>query len=334
MIGVEPTTVAKAGAYMAPYLGQSWSRDRGEVLAKINDFRDLLYHDPNLKMFDNEFECIAISTYRRDCLGDSCSPQTFQGFVLPEHILSVAAAWSSIDTPMNIRTRWRETHYGFADADRGERVELTETATQMPTERPLQEVGRLKLFCTRPEDAGKVVMIDAVVEGGLHRRFAIPLVFDQWIATQEAVVRIERVILPPERAGVVLLAEATTLRILSEYQPWETVPLYRLFRVASQCPTGKILIQGIRRFREVEFDYEIVEVGSRTVLRHAAEYLRFGLGTTEKADNDKSQLAYGLMIGAIQGLMNRARGEAKRDPHPFAGRTLSPSNILTGYQRK
>lgn len=334
MIGVEPTTVQKAGAYVAQYLGLSWPRDREAVLAKINDFRDMLYHDPNLRMFDNVFECIAISEYRRDCIGGDCGSRgTFQGFVLPEHLVSVAAAWAALDSPLDIRSRWRETHHGFADQDRGERISLTETATQMATERPLAGIGRLKMFASRPEDQGKEVLVDAITDGGAHRRIVFKLVFDQWVESREAVVRVERVVLPPGRAGTVVLAEAGTLRVLSIYEPWEDVPLYRLFRITSQCPSGQILIQGVRRFREVTFDHDVVEIGSRTILRHAAEHLRYGVGTTEKADNAKSQGAYNLMVGAVQGLLNRSRGEAKRDPHPFAGRVLSPSNVLPGYRR-
>lgn len=320
---------------MAQYLGLSWPRDRGEVLAKINDFRDLLYHDPNLRMFDNVFECIAISEYRRDCIGGDCrNAGTFQGFVLPEHLISVAAAWAALDTPLDIRSRWRETHAGFADQDRGDRVDLTETATQMATERPLLGVNRLKMFASRPEDHGKEVLVDAITEGGAHRRIVFKLAFDQWVESREAVVQVDRVVLPSDRVGTVVFAEAPSLRVLSIYQPWEDVPSYRLFRIASQCPSGQILVQGVRRFREVTFDHDVVEIGSRTILRHASEHLRYGIGTTEQADNAKSQNAYGLMVNAIQGLLNRSRGQAKRDPHPFAGRRLAPSNILTGYQRK
>ncbi len=91
MIGLEPTTVAKAGALMAPYLGLAWPRDRDEVLSKINDFRDILYVDPNLTLFNNVMECIAVSTYPLGCVRGECDPcdssASFQGFTLPEHLI-------------------------------------------------------------------------------------------------------------------------------------------------------------------------------------------------------------------------------------------------------
>ena len=338
MIGLEPTTVAKAGTYMAQFLGLSWPRDREEVLSKINDFRDLTYTDPNLTLFDNVLECIAVSNYRLGCLSDQCGADpcdenTFQGFVLPEHLISISAAWES-KRPLNIRTRWRETQQGISEQERGERVSVTETSTLVPTERPMLRPGKLKMFASRPEDAGKEVLLDVVTEGGVHRRIKFTLQFDAWQESKEVVTAIDYVSLPPDRVGTVTLAESTDLRFLSTYEPWEDVPSYRLFRLSSRCPSGFILLQGVRRFREVAYDHEMVEIGSRTVLRHAAEHLRYGIGTTEAADNQKSANAYASMIGAIRGLMNRSRGEAKQDPHPFAGRQVSPSNILPGYKRR
>jgi hypothetical protein len=338
MIGLEPTTVAKAGSYMAQFLGLSWPRDREEVLSKINDFRDLTYTDPNLTLFDNVTECIAVSNYRMGCLSgqcgvDPCDDNFFQGFVLPEHLISISAAWES-KRPLNIRTRWRETQQGLSEQERGDRVSVTETSTLVPTERPMLHSGRLKMFASRPEDTGKEVLLDVVIEGNVHRRISFKLQFDQWVESRETIVSIDYVSLPADRVGTVTLAEATDLRILSVYEPWEDVPSYRLFRLSSRCPSGFILLQGVRRFREVAYDHEMVEIGSRTVLRHAAEHLRYGIGTVETADNQKSANAYASMIGAIRGLMNRSRGEAKQDPHPFAGRQVSPSNILPGYKRR
>ncbi len=195
-------------------------------------------------------------------------------------------------------------------------------------------VGKLKVFCSNPKDDGKVLYMDVTAEGGISRRLKFELKFDTWQESQERVSAIHYLSLPEGRVGTVVLAESTGLRVLSVYEPWETVPSYRLFRLSSRCPSGVIQLQGVLRFREVEFDHEMVEIGSRTVLRHAAEHLRYGIGTTEQADNAKGRSAYGDMINALRGLMDRSRGEAKQDPNPFAGRQVAPSNILTGYQRK
>lgn len=333
MIGLEPTTVAKAGSYMAQYLGLSWPRDREDVLSKINDFRDLLYTDPNFTLFDNVLECIPVSTYRFNCMTDGCEAETFQGFVLPEHLISVSGAWES-KRPLAIRSRWRESQQGLDAQERGERVSITETSSQVPTEQPLARPSRIKLFASSPEDAGKVVIMDVVGEGSVRRRLQFTLQFDLWVESKDVVTAIEYVSLPAGRIGAVVLAESDNLNTLSIYQPWEDVPSYRLFRLSSRCPSGFILLQGVRRFRDVQFDHEMVEVGSRTVLRHAAEHLRYGIGTVESADNQKSAAAYGNMLNAIRGILNRSRGEAKQDPNPFAGRQVNPSNVLTGYKRR
>ena len=334
MIGIEPTTVAKAGAYMAQYLGLSWPRDREAIVSKINDYRDLLYTDPNLRLFDNVGECICVSSFPLGCSGASCDgSKTFQGFTLPEHLISVAAAWEAKRT-LNLHSRWRESHYGLDQQERGERVSITETSTQLPTERVMLHSGKLKVFCSNSLDEGKIVTMDVVVEGGVSRRITFTLKFDTWMESADKVSQIKYVSLPEGRVGTVVLAEASDLRVLSIYEPWEDVPNYRLFRISSSCPSGHILLQGVQRFREVQFDHEMVEIGSRTVLRTAAEHLRYGIGTTEQADNVKGKAAYGDMIGAIRGLVQRSRGEAKHDPNPFAGRRTAPSNLLPGYLKK
>ena len=334
MIGIEPTSLATAGKYMAEYLGLSWDTDRSEIVKRINEFRDLLYTDPTLKLFDNVFECLCVRNFPLEC-GTSCSDKTFQGIALPEHIISIAGAWESHEA-LGLTNRWRSTHAGVSLRELGERVSLIETSFQLPVERLMTKADKLQVFCTNIADAGKIVYAEVLTSSG-RQRIAFPLRFDSWSCSQTVASRIESITLPEGRIGSVILAQTTGglegPRVLGIYSPAELVPSYRVFKVATKCRAGKIWIQGNRRFRLVEFDHDVVEIGSLTVLRYAAEYLRYGIGSVENADLAKSQNAYKTMVGAIKGLMARAHGGAKQDPNIFAGRTASPTNILPGYTK-
>ncbi len=93
-VGLDPTTVEQAGAIMARTLGLTWPRDRTEIVEYLNDYRDVLYNIyPDLKLFDNVFHCICVSSFPEKC-GHPCSDSPcYQGFVLPEDVASAEAAW-------------------------------------------------------------------------------------------------------------------------------------------------------------------------------------------------------------------------------------------------
>lgn len=329
-VGLDPTTVENAGSYMAQTLGLRWPEDRVAVVSYINDYRDLLYNlYPDLGLFNNSFHCICISEFPQSC-GPCNEGGSYQGFVLPDDIASLEAAWE-YGFPLKIHSRWREAHFGLNN-ESAPRMSVTEMSEQTCTERAMRCVTGLKMFAESPDDHGKKVIIEAIMQDRTRKSLCFTLQSDGWAAVTQPVRYVSSVSLPPGRKGTVTLAQMDGYP-LSHYAPHETVPVYRKFRIASTCRSGVILVQGVKRFVPVSFDHDVVEVGSRTVLRHAASLLRFQEGTTETKDLNRSRFDKTEMGDALLGLHARHRGKAIQDPSTSPGPIFRTSNILPGYAR-
>lgn len=330
-VGIDPTTVENAGSIMARTLGLRWPQDRSEILEYINDFRDILYNSyQDLKLFDNVFHCICVSSFPEMC-GHPCSDSPcYQGFVLPDDVASVESAWE-YGMPLKVRSRWREALFGL-DQSHPPRVEIVEMAEQTCTERALQTVTGLKIFAESDEDNGRKVRIEAVMHDGERRTLCFDLKADGWVVIDSPVRQIVSVSLPPGRRGNLVLAQSDGYQ-LSIYGPHETVPVYRKFRVASLGRYGTILIQGAKRFVPVFNDYDVVEVGSRMVLKSAGSFLKFRENTTERKDLNRAAYDKTEMGSYLVGLQARHRGNASQDLSIVTGRSVNTSNIMPGYSR-
>lgn len=328
-VGLEPTTVAEAGGIMAANLGLEWPRDRAEVLGYINDFRDILYNlYSEMRLFDNVFHCIQISSFPNDCRHPCVGRPCHQGFVLPADVVSVTAAFD-YGRPMILRSRWREAHVGL-DTTTWPRTELVETAEQVCTERALERACFLKMYSEAPEDEGKQVFVEAVLDDtGETRKLRFTLANDGWVVVDRPVREILSVALPSGCKGNIVLAQEDG-RVLSVYGPHEVVPVYRKFRIASGCSSGTILVQGVKKFIPVAFDHDIVEVGSRTVLKAAASFLKFRSGTTDTKDINRAEYDRSEMARALRGLQERHRGRSIHDG-PFASGPINTLPLLPGY---
>lgn len=328
--GIDPTTVEHAGAIMAGTLGLNWPRDRSAILEYINDFRDLLYNSyQDLKLFDNVFHCICISSFPEMC-GHPCDASPcYQGFVLPDDVASVESAWE-YGLPLKVRSRWREAHFGL-DSQDTPRIDIVEMAEQTCTERALQSVCGLKVYCETAEDSGLKVRVEAIMHDGERKTLCFDLRADGWAVVNRPVRQIVSISLPPGRKGNIVLAQSDGYQ-LGVYGPHETVPVYRKFRVVTLCRSGTVLIQGAKRFVPVCNDHDVVEIGSRMILKSAASFLKFRENTTERKDLNRAAYDKTEMGGYLVGLQARHRGNASQDG-PITTRQVNTSNIMPGYQR-
>lgn len=329
-VGLEPTTLEEAGALMASSLGLSWPKDRSQIVEYINDFRDILYNSyGELNLFDNVFHCICVSTFPMSCGGPCDSRDCFQGFTLPDDMMGVEAAWQ-YNTPLKTRSRWREAHVGL-NSFNSPQVEITEMAELTCTQRALQQTSGLKIFAENVEDGGKEVFMDVVDGQGVNRRFKFTLDGDGWMVLNHPVRHIESISLPAGRKGNLILAQTDGYE-LSHYGPHETVPTYKRFRVNRQTSGSRILVQGTKRFRPIAFDHDVVEVGSRSVLKAAGSFLRYREGSTEAKDLRRSEYDRTEMGAYLLGLHKRSTANAIQDGSPFRGRRINRSHVLPGYE--
>lgn len=334
MSDLNPTTVLDAGPIMAGAVGLSWPEDRSEVLGEINRFRNHLYNlHPRFQLFDNAYHCICVSKYPQRC-PNPCVTSTascFSGFTLPPDVAGVEEA-REYGYPLKVRSRWREAHFG-EHAMNTPRVEVVETGEQWCTERAMTKIAPLWVFAEDAEDHGRVLTIEAEDDAGKRITLQFTLIGDGWAKVERPVRAIHRVSLPQGRKGSITLAQADGYE-LSIYAPWESVPNYRLFRVASYAGNnGRILIRGAKRFVDVWFDSDVVEVGDRLVIEEYGAFRQYRSNTKEKGSLERAEYSRSEMESQLKGVLSRSRGNAIQDGSPFRGRRTSPSGILPGLGR-
>jgi len=330
-VGLDPTTVDRAGPWMADATGYDWVNDRSQVVDYLNDYRNTLYNlYSELKLFNDVFHCICIQTMPYKCASLCTSQiQTFQGFTLPEDVLSVEAAWES-NFPLKIRSRWRESHTGIGGGST-HRVEIVEMAERTPTERPLRSVTPLKVFAEHLDDKGLVVTLEVLDGSGLHKTLDFTLTPNAWAHMPVPVGQIISVRLPAGLRGQVTLSEDNGHE-LSIYRPSETVPLYRRFRIASNCPSGVVQIQGVKRFVPICFDHDIIEVGDKLVVQAAGSFFKYREGTTDTKEINRAEYDRSEMGRQLEGLVARHRGNAVQDNSAVRPRHISTTGMMPGYE--
>jgi hypothetical protein len=121
-------------------------------------------------------------------------------------------------------------------------------------------------------------------------------------------------------------------RVLSIYDPWEVVPAYRRFKVSTgECPSA-VLVQGTKRFRNVWFDHDIVEVGDARVIQAAGRHFKHGDHSTDPKDLRRAQLDLKTLGDELAGVIARNRGKSIQDGNPARGRRITRNTRLPGYR--
>lgn len=332
-VGLDPTTVSVAAPWMAYALGLSWRDDRAEVMENLNRYRNLLYNRyDELKLFNDVFHCMAVQTLPHSCMhvcGEGVP--TFQGITLPEDVASLESAWYS-NEPLKLRSRWREAHTGIG-AGSGTRIELVEMAERTPIECPMTKCCKLKVWSEHEDDLDQVATITVLDFAGVEKTIEFGLKPQAWAYSRSTVGQVISVALPSGLRGRVTLAQEDG-KVLSRYVPGETVPLYRRFRVASYCPSGNILIQGVKRYRPIYCDSDIVEVGDQLVIEAAGSFLRYRAKTVDTKEINRAEYDRSEMGRELAGLVARHRGNAIQDSTAMATRTVNTTHLMPGYRRR
>lgn len=325
VIGLNPITVAEAGPIMAKIVDLSWADDRIRVVEYLNRFRALVYTDyDKFKLFDNAFHCICVSTFDTGC------DNSYQGFTLPNDVLGAEAVYS-YGVPLTLRSRWREAHTGLGVNPQG-RIEAVEVAELFPTERDTRGITRLKVFADNDNDAGKRVYMDIINASDKVQRICFTLIGNGFAVSKARVKRIISVTLPSVREGSVTVAQSDNY-VLSIYDPWETVPVYKRYKVSGyNCPST-VLVQGTKRYRPIYFDHDIVEVGNQLIIEAAGQFFKFSNGTKDQSELKTAEYHLGKMKEYLAGEIARNRGNAIQDTSPFKGRRSMKNKTLPGYQR-
>jgi hypothetical protein len=300
MSALLPTTLAAAGAIMAPKLGKQWPLARRDVVASVNKFRSRIF-----KELQPESDLATI--WFRVC------PQSYHdggisynGFSLPREMAGLTGVWRCTQ-PLAVGTEWRESYEGLEPSGRS-LTPLT-NAGSYPTERGLRCASNLRFYSE--SDTGTVVArgFDST---GKRLTTSIALRKDEWMVTPQLYRRIESIVLPT-LSNRVILADNEGYE-LSHYMPGETVPSYPRYKYNNTCgECASLIIRGPRQFVEIGCDTSVVEIGDREVLENAATWIRYE-NSKDRAEQDLSQIAEARMVRAIQQALTTARGVEKRGP--------------------
>lgn len=329
---IEPVTLSEAAPWVAKGLGLRWPEDRAEIVDGVNKARNYIFNmkDVSDDIFSDVYHCICVSTFRELCPSTCRTLSTYQGISVPNDTDAVMAAWDS-GRPLLVRSRWREAATGQGTHGYP-RVELVEMAQRFPTERCLQNECNLKVFAEHDDDQGKIVTVEVVDCNRRTVKLRFTLESNGWQIVNHAVRSIVSVSLPSGLKGSVTLAQENGYE-LSVYEPWETVPSYKRFKVATRCQSGVVLIQGRRRYRRIWFDSDIVEVGDQLVLEAAGRMFRYGESSTEARDINRSKFDEQTMRDQLLGLISRHRGSAYQDGPVQRRAQATPRKSLPGYNQ-
>lgn len=323
--GINPTIIANAGPIMAKAMGFDWEKDRRECVEYINKFRLLCYTlYEQFKLFDDTFHCICVSTFTSEC------SEPYQGFTLPSDVLGAEVVWSC-GVPLKIRSRWRESHTGIGVNQLG-RIEAVLLAESFATERDIKKVTKIKIFTEHENDNGKKVYLEVIDASGKQRRVAFTLISDGFAVSPTKVRKILSVSLPVGRCGSLKLMQEDGYE-LSEYTPWETVPTYQRMKIKSLTHPSTVILQGTKRFVNIYFDHDIVEIGNALIIEAAGKYFKYGESTTDAKELQTAEFHLAKMKSYLVGEIARHRGHAVQDGSPFKGPKNNPRKTLPGYSR-
>lgn len=309
-----PITVAEAGAAMAPYLGLRWPSDRDEVLRNINLFMSKVYSD--MPSFGEVTVCTDLQKFAIDCNSPcECHGNFYWGATLPQGLTGVVAAWR-YDDPVILHSRWQEfRNHRITAASPDGRYDVYEVGGAFPTYREIQSIDRLAVFCEDPEDAGRKMRVTILADDNTTQTVEFELVADGWAKSDVRAKGIQRVVLPKGRVGNIVLAQDSGFE-LSRYTPTDPeVPSFRRIKVgvpSCVCRASKVSVVGMKTFKPLRYDTDIVEIGDNYAISLAARHFRY-FDSKDREEQQSSLNAWVLLKQTLQGLDSRNRGNQYQD---------------------
>lgn len=302
-------TLLQAATWMAPKLGLKMPRDRDEVVANLNRYRELLYSEfDEFQLFDDYEQCIKLCHFHQDCDGNTCSG--YYGFTLPLDMAGVMAVWQH-NEPFKLRSRWREVHVGKKLKGEGN-MDIYPINGTFPTEREMTYHSKVRVWAASEQDTGKIVTIKAKMDDGSVKTLEYELAGTKHKIVNADVAAILEVVLPADQCGVIEIYQDYKDYCLSRYQPGTPVPRFRRYKVATPCPSGCVLVQGTRQFEPICEDTDLVEFGNQLSIEAAGRYFRY-YESLESNEVSRSRIDKREMLDQIQGIIKRHRGRNKQD---------------------
>jgi hypothetical protein len=222
---------------------------------------------------------------------------------------------------------------GIGDKEQGE-ISTQHLDSTFPTQIEMVGCDTLKVSSSSPKDAGKIVFVSVKKHDGSSQKIEFKIIEDEWAHTHIETEFIENVILPSNLTGLVTLAQGEG-RVLSVYKPTERVPSYgrlKILNLGCGCPTQKSLwIKATRKYQDVYFDTDIVEVGDRIILDIAGTYFRYWKSKDGNERNIADRALADLYMN-LDGIMKRYRGRQLQDGMKYSPKINNRSNLYRRHE--
>lgn len=324
------TTLAQAAYTMAKSLGLRFPDDRAEVIENVNLLRNLIYNKyPQFPLFDNAFVCLPLCKIPIDCTKDICGNNFYWGATLPPNIASITAAWHN-KAPLRLHSRWQEVNNGLV-TEHGLECAVYPVDEQTVTFRRQKATTKMLLYAHDRNDEGKTVYMDVYDENNEQKRLELKLKGDGVVETPIPVKHIVSIVLPFGREGSVTLSQEDGYE-LSRYAPQEHVPLYTLIKVnvpiTCECEGQSILIKGAKKYYDVYYDTDIVEISDPILLEKGAVHLRYR-NSKERDEQILADRSLADLYVNLDGVIARHKGRARQSVLRFA-----PINRTTNLLRR
>lgn len=307
------TTMEEAIHWMAEEQGKNPDRDRVGLVRDINDARRVFYTLYQKVRLDFHIEgCVAVQEFCVPCINCD-TPETYLGISLPAEIEQLEALWTGCQS-VPLYDKWVEykTFRRSSDSCLTKGIDMGGD-WPIQADIPCGQCAKLKFTATDQSDCGKVVTVRYRDAGYEHRTQRIPLSMDgQCIETPAySVDRPGGIVLPVGLNGGVLVTNATDGQPFGTLHPKITVPTFRRHKLAGVCKGDHVAFRATRKYTELYFDWDVIEVGGeqKLALIEAHRYNKLiGSGSADPAWIAKANVHFQNVSQYIAGSNMRSDG--------------------------
>lgn len=299
--------------WVAAERGWNAVTDKDKIIKETNRVRQWLYSAyTRLKLAVDVEECIQVEQFCDNC--NDCQT-TYSGISLPDEFISAAGIWIN-GAMVQANSRWREFQEGISRQISGNRLEATYLGSSAATERDICPCGACAFIgfqADRKEDIGKIVTIQYRDVNKQPHTDQIILRLGEYVQTATEVQSIDTpggITLPHDLCGGVIVAQMDTLRILSEYKPWQHKPGFRRLSLPGACKGRSVLVRGNRRYHELYWEHETAELANELAVIEVVRYLRLIASVNpEGGHHQLAKIHEAEAMKYISGDQNRETGD-------------------------
>lgn len=296
---------ALAGDMMDAITLGSGECDRTKMLAILNRIRARMYDwFTEIPLFEISM-VFDLQTFCAEA--NDCAP-SYRGVTLPRDFQSVEAMWLNA-SPIALYSSWREWQRGMAPEcacglAKYDMPGLCSSERDILPGRPV----KLYVYAEQSADIGKSCTIIGTDVFGARRNYVFILTHEpQFTENAMRSIDLGRGFIKDRTKGRVILGDENS-RVLSAYEPDETVPGYRRIKITGmRDDCSQVNIRGNRRYFPVYDEGALIETDNRTAFEEMARFLKINDKVNKDANDMRSAAA------AIQQAKEALKGDRSRE---------------------